>query len=259
MGRYDKISVYHNGAWKQPKRMYVYNNGWRDFGEANSNNTRTINVRYGNSWHRVTLNRKDTQKERGEFYAYGRFYVYPANGFCYYPDSDGSNWGFFMNVRKVESGDKILFYTYSTYGDVHPYLKIVWRDDGHIEVSNKYSASGTYYSIVSKNAYPLNEWISINVYAVKPTRAITLEILGKNDSQRAYMYGAFTISTATTYIGDSGLHYRAGFTVYGDAYSGSSGKVEFNFNDRPGKYTAGSNYSMISYNEKETYTETTWV
>lgn len=258
MGRYDKIRVYHDGSWKQPKRMYVYNNGtWVDFGTNNSSNTRSVNVRYGNDWHRVTLNRKDTTKERGEFYAQGRFYIYPENAFCYWPDK--TNWGFYMNVRKVEAGDKILFYTYSTYGDVHPYFKIVWRNDGHIEVSNKYSASGTYYSIVSKNAYPLNEWISINVYAIKPTRSVTLEIIGRNDSQYVYMGGAFGISTANAYIGDSGLHYRDGFTVYGASYSGASGKVEFNFNDRPGKYAAGSNYSMISYNEKETYTETTWV
>lgn len=258
MGRYDKIRVYKDGAWKQPTRMYVYDGTtkkWIDFGTNTSTNTNSFNVRSGSSWKRVTLNRKDTQKERGEFYAYGAFDLYPSSGFCYYPPS--ATWGFYMNVRKTTSGGKNICAIRNQYGDLTPYLYIEWLDDGRIHVRNKYPGYAE-VTLTTNNSYGLNQWISINAYALKGTRTFVLEIVG-HETVSKYMGNCFYNTGSLTTIGDNGLNYKDGFTCYGVDYSLNVHRVEFNFNDRPAK-SGGTDYcSKISYNEKETYTETTWV
>ena len=45
MGRYDKIKVYNNGSFVQPKRIRVWNNGsWLDLGSNDSDNKRSLYV-----------------------------------------------------------------------------------------------------------------------------------------------------------------------------------------------------------------------
>lgn len=258
MGRYNNIRVYSGGAWKKPSRMYVYDGTtkkWIDFGTNTSTNTTSFNVRDGNSWKRATLNRKDIQKERGEFYAYGAFDLYPDSGFCYNPKS--AAWGFYMEVRKTTAGGKNICAIRNKNGDATPYLYIEWLEDGRIHVRNKFTGYSE-VTLTTNKSYGLNQWIRINAYAAKGTTKFILEIKD-HETVEAYLSGCFQNTGSLTTIGASGLNYRNGFKCYGIDYYSKVHMVEFSFNDRPAK-SGGTDYcSQISYNEKETYTETTWV
>ena len=252
MGRYDKIRVYHDGAWKQPYRLRVYQNGWVDLGTNDSSNTRTLNVRSGNSWRRATLNREDYNYTSGEEYAYGRFALYPKSAYGYNPSK--ASWGFYMKVRKTSAGSKYLLDIHNVTGSNDtPYFKVIWRDDGYIEIKNKYSS--TEYTLVSNVSYGLNQYISVNIYALKGSDRVYLEVNGNQVNKR--LYGTFSNIGSETWVGDSGLNYIEGFTCYGAAYSNNAnGYVEFRITD---EYGATSTHSAISQSDKYTETGTRWV
>lgn len=253
MGRYDKIRVYKDGTWYQPKRIRIWNaGGWIDLGNNDSYITSSLKVRKDGGWHRATLNRQDYSYTVGEEYAYGKFALYPKSAYGY--NTSKASWGFYMKVRKVEAGDKFLVDIHNVTGsNDRPYLKIIWRNDGYIEIKNNYS--GTEYSLVSARAYGLNEYIRVNIYAKKGS---TKMYLGVNDEYTSkHLYGTFSNIGSVTYIGDSGLNYIEGFTCYGAAYSNNTnGYVEFRITDQ---YGATDTHSAISQSDKYSESGTRWV
>lgn len=254
MGRYDKIRVYKDGNWYQPTRIRIWNaGGWIDLGNNDSYITSALNVLKNGSWHRATLNRQDYSYTVGEEYAYGKFYLYPKSAYCYNPTK--ASFGFYMRVMKENAGDKNLLSITNDYGDRAPYFIVTWRNDGHIEIRNKYTgyAEG---SIVSDGVYGTNEYIAVNIYASRGSKYVTLEIIGR-ESKRAYLGGAFSNTGSTTVVGDSGLRYVEGFTCYGAAYSNNTnGYVEFRITDQ---YGATDTHSAISQSDKYTESGTRWV
>ena len=62
-GRYDsRLKVYKNGNWYNAKRVRVYKNGWVDLGTDQSDNTKSLYVRKGSSYIRVTRNKNVTPR-----------------------------------------------------------------------------------------------------------------------------------------------------------------------------------------------------
>ena len=251
MGRYDKINVYKDG-WKKPKRIRAYLDGWVDLGTNDSYITKALKVRKNNNtWIRATLNRRDYSNTVGEEYAYGKFALYPKSAYGY--NTSKASWGLYMVVRKTKAGDKFLVDIHNVTGsNDRPYLKIIWRDDGYIEIKNNYS--GTEYTLTSAKAYGLNEYIRVNIYALKGS---TKMYLGVNDEYTSKnLYGTFSNIGSETYIGDSGLNYKDGFTCYGAAYSNNTnGYVEFRITDQ---YGATDTHSAISQSDKYTESGTVW-
>lgn len=250
MGRYDKINVY-NGGWKKPKRIRAYLNGWVDLGANDSYVTNALKVLKNNGWVRATLNRRDYSNTVGEEYAYGKFALYPKSAYGYNPSK--ASWGLYMVVRKTEAGDKFLVDIHNVTGsNDRPYLKIIWRNDGYIEIKNNYS--GTEYTLTSARAYGLNEYIRVNIYALKGSNKMYLGVNDEYTSKK--LYGTFSNTGSVTYIGDSGLNYKDGFKCYGAAYSNNTnGFVEFRITDQ---YGATDTHSAISQSDKYTESGTVW-
>jgi len=252
MGRYDKIKVYKNGSWVRPNRIRAYLNGWVDLGLNDSTNTRSLKVRKNNNFIRATLNRRDYSYTVGEEYAYGPFDLYPSSAYCYNPSK--CSWGFYMKVMKESAGTKNLLDIHNIHGTEDPYFKIIWREDGHIEIKNKYTGYSE-TSLVSNHSYGTGQYISVNVYATKNNRNVVLEILG-HESKSKYLGGAFSNTGSVTKVGDWGLRYIEGFTCYGAAYNtNTNGRVEFTITDQ---YGANNQHSTIYQSDKRTESGTVW-
>lgn len=252
MGRYDNISVYHNGQWKQPNRIYVFNdNNWRDMGLNDSANTQNLFVRKNGSWVRATLNKKTTTVTDYK-YINGAFNLKPANGFCFTPlgaGSDNATWGIAGTVRKTSSGGKRIFYCGVSSGA--GYVTVYWKENGQLEVEIHYNSYTK--TVVTDNSVGINQWVSFAINQSKGSS--TLKIVFNGVTKTVTNQVSFDLNNATNVVGASGLQFKDAFNCKGTRYSKGATNVYFNINDLTS--SSGNSYENASI-VTQTHTVVSW-
>ena len=241
MGRYDKIKVYKNGSFVQPKRIRVWNNGsWLDLGDNDSSNARSLYVYKNGSKKRATLN-KTVTSYTGDTYRNGGIQILDGDT-CFSPNSSYTNTEFVFTayVRRKTSGEKNIF---KMYGRATPnrdyfYIKLNANGTVSIGVNTQFSSYGE-SGVTTSAAITDDKWHYIKVRA--PLNGSNMYVSIDNgaevsaSSRRAWQVWADNI------LGDSGLHIRSdGFYLktangYGNATSTSN--VQANENDSWSKTT----------------------
>ena len=242
MGRYDKIKVYKNGSFVQPKRVRVWNNGsWLDLGDNDSTNTRSLYVYKNGSKKRATLN-KTTHYHAGTSYRHGSVEVLGGNT-CFSPNSSYANTEFLFTayIRRTNSGSKNIFKMYGRATPNKDYFYIRLNDNGTITigVNTQFSSYGE-SSVTTSVAITDNGWHYVKVRAPLNGSKMYVSIDGGSEvsesSKRAWQVWA------NNSLGDSGLHIRSdGF--YLKTADG---------------YGAATSTSDVQANENDSYTTTTW-
>lgn len=232
MGRYDKIAIWHNNGWHQPKEIQVYHLGkFESFGKNDSDNQRTINVYdvKGNKL-RATLN-KHVVNIPGESFVRGPFNLYPNGnstagyGNCAMNTGGATNftWVFYASaMRKTEYGDKNIFVCSTPYGS---YIRVVWLASGHIFVEAHYSDSANYFQLTTKNAVGENQWVTLNIRQEKGSYTLGIWFNGEYTSGTNYQ--AFSVINLTNEVGAWGIDFKDIITVQGCGY-GVGAEANFN-------------------------------
>ena len=227
MGRYDYIKVYKDGTWVTPTRLRVYNNGWLDFGAADStikNNLyafKSSNVKVA-----MLANRVDTTTTL-DSYIKGKFSLLPASGYCYCPKSTdyGSHaFNFNCTIRKTSDVDQVVFHTYHK-SNTKDFFKITWQADGKIRVDADYS-SGTTRTFTSSNAVKAGTWVNLRVYANKGSYNCYIVFNGTTTSKT--LYSSFITTGAVNYVGDTYLNFKDTLTVTGVKHGPTAYTASFN-------------------------------
>jgi hypothetical protein len=209
MGRYDKIKVYNNGAFVQPKRIRVRRNGaWLDLGSNDSDIKRSLYVYKNGVKTRATLNKTitnyvgDTYREGGETILNGNT--------CFSPTTTKAPQGDFefkAYIRRDTSGAKNIFKTYGVHDDSN-HVYITLNDNGTITV-NVNCSFGSYDDAVATtdNAITDNDWHYVKVYAPKGGTQYYVQ-LDEGTKKYASSLRAWQVY-ATNQLGDDGLHIRS--------------------------------------------------
>lgn len=250
MGRYDKIKVYNNNAWRAPNRIRVYQNGWQDLGTNDSDSTKTLKVRYNNAFRRVTLNKKTTTTVTDRW-ATGNFKVLPANGYNSWPDN-GRPFSFSIDsMEKTTSGAQVRIFNFWTSAS-GSYINIVWDTDGYIRAYFAYN--GNVRTITSAVSYGANTRISFSLATRNNTYGAYCDMYVNGNWSGGYV-NSLSYGSADNLVGDGNLKLRGALRVSGYDSGGGAHSVAIDMNTASG--SNGSTYQDVPHHETTT-TTVTW-
>lgn len=240
MGRYDKIKVYNNGSFVQPKRIRVWNNGsWLDLGSNDSDNKRSLYVYKNGIKKRATLNKIITSYA-GDSYRNGAIQILDGNT-CFSVNSSYSNVEFVFTayIRRIGSGSRNIFKAWGRSNSTN-HLYITLNSNGTVSV-NANCSFGSYSDAVATTSNAINDegWHYVRVRAPLNGSNMYISLDGGAEasasSRRAWQVYADNL------LGDSNLHIRSdGFRLktadgYGNATETTN--VQANENDSWSKTT----------------------
>lgn len=253
MGRYDKIKVYNNNAWRAPSKIRVYQNGWQDLGDSNSSNTQTLYVQHNNEFKRATLNKKTTTRVT-DSWATGGFSVLPLNGYNSRPDA-GYKFAFSIdNMRHTNGVDSNIFTAHND--DWSSYIQITWLSDGRVRFKTCYNK--TTRETISNNAVGLNQSVGFacETYMDNGVARQALSFNGVwsgGQSTSMMSHGSFPNT-----VGDGNIQFRGTMRVRGSSYvNGTISPNYREFNTSSANGSDGYNYSGVTHHENPT-TTVTW-
>lgn len=251
MGRYDKIKVYNNGSFVQPNRIRVYNNGWQDLGTNDSDSTKTLKVRNGNSFSRATLNKKTTTTVTDRW-ATGNFKILPANGYNSWPEN-GQPFKFSIDsIEKTTNSSQVRIFHFWT-NNSGSYINIVWDTDGYIRAHFSYNGSDRVTT--SAVAYGANTRISFSLETYNNNGVARCGMTVNGNWSGGNAVSSISYYNADNLVGDDNLKLRGTLKVSGYDSSGGAHSVNINMNTASG--SNGSTYQNVNHHESTT-TTITW-
>lgn len=258
MGRYDKIKIWDGSAWVQPSRIRVWsNNAWQDFGDNLSAVTKTLEVRYNNTWNRCTLNRS-TRTTPGETYSTGSFNLLPATSFGYNNYAGPSDFKLEFVARKDTDTAMTVFRSGNSTNKC--LFKVDWLASGafKITVATQYGSDGTAHSQTTTAKVMAGNWATVKIRAPKGSTNLTITVNGTSQTFTNLWY-YWAIRNATNTVGQTGIEFKDTFFIQAhyyinDSTSGTK-QVTINMNTASG---SSNNYSGITHVDTST-TEVIWI
>lgn len=261
MGRYDKIRVYYNNQWQQPKVIQVYNGSkFISMGNNESYNKQHMYVYTNSSTRkRATLERED-YSIAGESYSYGDLQLLPLSNAGWNPrGSNAADHIISGCIRKTTNGAVTVFDSGNSTGTCR--LKITWNADGTLSLYlNSAYYSGAATTTTTSNAVGANQWVYFQVFAAKGSYNYTITWNGVNTTGKSY--NTWAISNATNKIGSDNLQWKDTLTVQLGRYVYQNGDVTYSSRWVVNMNTRVATVGSITNNLKITNTSSTgtrWV